>query len=97
MLPLAGRDFVNRDADAGTCILSQAAAACDVFLAVGSTLTVEPAASLCGVAVAAGAALVIVNRDPTPYDPLAAEVVSDPIGEAIPRIARQLRGGAAPG
>jgi NAD-dependent deacetylase len=75
----------------------QAAGACDVFLAVGSTLTVEPAASLCGVAVAAGAALVIVNRDPTPYDPLAAEVIRDPIGEAVPRIARQLRDGAGPG
>jgi NAD-dependent deacetylase len=74
----------------------RAAAACDVFLAVGSTLTVEPAASLCGVAAAAGAALVIVNRDPTPYDPLAAEVIRDPIGGAVPRIARQLRGGAAP-
>jgi NAD-dependent deacetylase len=74
----------------------QAAAACDVFLAVGSTLTVEPAASLCGVAVAAGAALVIVNRDPTPYDPLAAEVIREPIGDAVPRIARQLQG-APPG
>jgi NAD-dependent deacetylase len=70
----------------------QAAAACDLFLAVGSTLTVEPAASLCGVAAAAGAALVIVNRDPTPYDPLAAEVIRDPIGDAVPRIARQLPG-----
>ena len=69
----------------------QAAAACEVFLAVGSTLTVEPAASLCGLAGRSGAALVIVNRDPTPYDPLAAEVVRDPIGEAVPRIARQLR------
>ena len=69
----------------------RAAAACDLFLAVGSTLTVEPAASLCGVAAAAGAALVIVNRDPTPYDPLAAEVIRDPIGDAVPRIARQLR------
>jgi NAD-dependent deacetylase len=69
----------------------QAAATCDVFLAVGSTLTVEPAASLCGLAVQAGAALVIVNRDPTPYDPIAAEVVRDPIGEAVPRIAGQLR------
>jgi NAD-dependent deacetylase len=69
----------------------QAAATCEVFLAVGSTLTVEPAASLCGLAVRSGAALVIVNRDPTPYDPLAAEVVRDPIGEAVPRIARQLR------
>jgi NAD-dependent deacetylase len=74
----------------------RAAAACDVFLAVGSTLTVEPAASLCRVAVAAGAALVIVNRDPTPYDPLAAEVIRDPIGEAVPRIARQLRDGTGP-
>ena len=43
-----------------------------------------------GQAVRSGAALVIVNRDPTPYDPLAAEVVRDPIGEAVPRIARQL-------
>jgi NAD-dependent deacetylase len=69
----------------------QAAVTCGVFLAVGSTLTVEPAASLCGLAVQAGAALVIVNRDPTPYDPMAAAVVRDPIGEAVPRIARQLR------
>src|SRR5215831_19123758 len=70
----------------------RAAGSCDVFLAVGSTLTVEPAASLCGVAVAAGAALVIVNRDPTPYDPLAADVIRDPIGDAVPRIASQLQG-----
>ncbi|HEY6278351.1 MAG TPA: Sir2 family NAD-dependent protein deacetylase [Streptosporangiaceae bacterium] len=68
----------------------QAATGCDLFLAVGSTLTVEPAASLCGVAADAGASLVIVNRDPTPYDPVAHEVVRDPIGEAVPRIARQL-------
>src|SRR2546430_2181569 len=75
----------------------QAAAACDVFLAVGSTLTVEPAASLCGVAVAAGAALVIVNRDPTPYHPLAAEGIREPVGDAVPRIARQLQGAAPRG
>lgn len=68
----------------------EAAAHCDLFLAVGSTLTVEPAASLCGVAVAAGAALVIVNADPTPYDGLATEVIREPIGIAVPRITRQL-------
>jgi NAD-dependent deacetylase len=68
----------------------QAATGCDLFLAVGSTLTVEPAASLCGLAAGAGAALVIVNRDPTPYDPLADDVVRDPIGAAVPRIAGQL-------
>jgi NAD-dependent deacetylase len=51
---------------------------------------VEPAASLCAVAVDAGARLVIVNRDPTPYDSLATEVIREPIGTAIPRIAAQL-------
>jgi len=68
----------------------RAAARCDLFLAVGSTLTVEPAASLCLVAVQAGAALVIVNRDPTPYDGLAADVIREPIGTAVPRLAAQL-------
>jgi NAD-dependent deacetylase len=72
----------------------QAARRCDLFLAIGSTLTVEPAASLCGVAAGAGAALVIVNADATPYDGLAAEVIREPIGTAVPRIAGQLLGGA---
>jgi NAD-dependent deacetylase len=73
----------------------RAARRCDLFLAIGSTLTVEPAASLCGLAVAAGAALVIVNADPTPYDGLAGEVIREPIRAAVPRIARQLLAGAA--
>ena len=68
----------------------QAARRCDLFLAIGSTLTVEPAASLCGVAAGAGATLVIVNADATPYDGLAAEVIREPIGTAVPRIAGQL-------
>jgi NAD-dependent deacetylase len=73
----------------------RAAASCEVFLAVGSTLTVEPAASLCALAVRAGAALVIVNADPTPYDGLATEVIREPIGTAIPRLAARLM--ASPG
>jgi len=68
----------------------RAARGCGLFLAIGSTLTVEPAASLCGLAAATGAALVIVNAGPTPYDGLAAEVIREPIGAAVPRIARQL-------
>ena len=68
----------------------RAAASCNLMLAVGSTLTVEPAASLCAVAADAGAHLVIVNRDPTPYDPLATEVIREPIGTAVPRIAEAL-------
>jgi NAD-dependent deacetylase len=72
-----------------------AAGAADLFLAVGSTLTVEPAASLCRVALEAGARLVIVNRDPTPYDRLATAVVSAPIGEAVPAIVDQALSAAA--
>jgi NAD-dependent deacetylase len=67
-----------------------AANRCDLFLAIGSTLTVEPAASLCAVAVRAGAQLVIVNRDPTPYDPLATAVIREPIGQAVPALIDQL-------
>jgi len=67
-----------------------AAARCDLLLAIGSTLTVQPAASLCSIAADAGAHLVIVNRDPTPYDAAATAVIRDPIGQAIPQIASQL-------
>jgi NAD-dependent deacetylase len=67
-----------------------AAAGCDLLLAIGSTLTVEPAASLCGIAAGAGASLVIINRDPTPYDPVATAVIRDPIGQAVPRLADQI-------
>jgi len=67
-----------------------AAARCDLMLAIGSTLTVEPAASLCAVAAGEGASLVIVNRDPTPYDRVATAVIRDPIGQAVPWIAGQL-------
>jgi NAD-dependent deacetylase len=72
-----------------------AAAGCDLMLAIGSTLIVEPAASLCAVAAEAGAALVIVNRDPTPYDAAATALIRDPIGTAVPRIAGQLLAGPA--
>jgi NAD-dependent deacetylase len=66
------------------------AAASQLFIAVGSSLQVEPAASLCVAAVEHGATLVIVNRDPTPYDDYATAVIADPIGEAIPRICAEL-------
>lgn len=72
-----------------TEVLSRAAAAAqgaDLFLAVGSTLTVEPAASLCAVAVRAGTPLVIVNRDPTAYDEIATAIIREPISAAIPAI-----------
>jgi len=61
-----------------------------VFLAIGSSLRVEPAASMCALAVDHGADLVIVNNEDTPYDHLATEVVREPIGEAVPRIVADL-------
>ncbi|MCZ2814419.1 Sir2 family NAD-dependent protein deacetylase [Modestobacter sp. VKM Ac-2979] len=64
---------------------AQAAADCDVLLAVGTSLGVHPAAGLVEVA-AAGARVVIVNAEPTPYDGLADLVVREPISEALPRL-----------
>ena len=70
-----------------------AARGCDLFLAIGSTLTVEPAASLCALAVRSGARLVIVNRDATPYDPIAVAAISELIGQAVPAIVDRLLAG----
>jgi len=63
-----------------------AATDCELFLAVGTTLQVQPAASLVSVAVTGGARLVIVNRDPTPYDGAAAVRLAGPIGDVLPRM-----------
>jgi NAD-dependent deacetylase len=66
----------------------RAATECDLLLAVGSTLTVSPACDLVGVAAAAGAGVVIVNAQPTPYDPIAGAVVRAPISDALPALVR---------
>ncbi|WP_460070874.1 SIR2 family NAD-dependent protein deacylase [Streptomyces sp. YKOK-I1] len=64
--------------------------ACTVFIAVGTSLQVQPAAGLAGVAADHGARLLIVNAEPTPYDEIADEVVREPIGTALPRLLREL-------
>ncbi|MEU5656981.1 Sir2 family NAD-dependent protein deacetylase [Streptomyces sp. NPDC047737] len=64
--------------------------ASQVFIAVGTTLQVQPAASLAGIAVEHGARLVVVNAEPTPYDELAEEVVREPIGTALPALLERL-------
>jgi NAD-dependent deacetylase len=61
-----------------------AAADCDLFMAVGTSLGVYPVAGLCDIALECGARLVIVNAQPTPYDRVADAVVRDPIGDALP-------------
>jgi len=54
--------------------------AADLYLVLGSSLTVRPAAELPRMAWEAGIPLVIVNRDPTPLDRLAALNLREEIG-----------------
>ncbi|HEY6624346.1 MAG TPA: NAD-dependent deacetylase, partial [Acidimicrobiales bacterium] len=64
----------------------QAAVACDLLVAVGSSLAVFPAAALVPTAHRNGAGIVIVNAEATGFDDLADVVVRMPIGEALPAI-----------
>jgi NAD-dependent deacetylase len=57
--------------------------ACDLFLAVGSSLVVYPAAGFPALAKQRGARLVIINRDPTELDYLADLVLNTEIGETL--------------
>lgn len=61
----------------------EATMACDLFLVLGSSLSVFPAADFPALAKQNGAALVIVNRDPTPLDELADVVIHDGIGATL--------------
>ncbi len=57
--------------------------ACDLFLAIGSSLVVYPAAGFPQMAKQNGAKLVILNRDETPLDGYADLVVNAEIGPAL--------------
>jgi NAD-dependent deacetylase len=63
-----------------------AAAASDVFLAVGTSLTVYPVARLPELAVDGGGRLVIINAEPTPLDGHAAAVLRGRAGDLLPEI-----------
>ncbi|MFD7449850.1 NAD-dependent deacetylase [Kitasatospora sp. NPDC059827] len=74
-------------------VLGQAdsvARACEVFVAVGTSLQVFPVAGLPYNAVRSGAKLIIVNAEETPYDAAAAEVIREPISRALPKLVRRL-------
>ena len=60
-----------------------AAASCDLFLAIGTSLTVFPVARLPQLALDGGARLVIVNAEPTPFDGLADEVLRGRAGNVV--------------
>ena len=56
---------------------------CDLCMVLGSSLVVYPAASIPSMAVQSGAKLIIINRDPTPFDPTADVVVHDSLSKAL--------------
>jgi NAD-dependent deacetylase len=74
-----GQNLVPEDLERS----ERAAAACDLLLAVGSSLTVYPAAGLVPLARATGARVVIVNAEPTPYDDIADAVLRGSISEVL--------------
>ena len=60
----------------------------DLFLAIGSSLTVYPAAGFPALAKDNGTSLVIINREPTALDQLADLVVNADIGPILDAAAR---------
>jgi NAD-dependent deacetylase len=64
----------------------QAAERCDLFFAIGTTLTVTPVAYLPQIALEAGARLLILNEQETPFDPVADVVLRGRIGEVLPSV-----------
>lgn len=61
-----------------------------VFLAIGSSLVVEPAASIPRIAREHGARLVIINATETPLDDLAELIIREPIGATMSEALRLL-------
>ncbi len=65
-------------------------ARCDLLWVLGSSLQVWPAAELVPLAARNGAVVIIANRDPTPYDDLAALVIRDDLAALAVAVARAL-------
>jgi NAD-dependent deacetylase len=81
-----GQSLVRADLERA----QRAAATCDLFLAIGTSLSVYPVAYLPQVALDAGARLVIFNAEPTPMDPLAEVRVEQPLGTCLPEVVELL-------
>ena len=73
-------------------LAAEASTKADLYIAIGSSLVVEPAASFPVLAKRSGASLVIVNNQETPLDFLADIVIREPIGETMRSLLRQLPG-----
>ena len=74
-----GQNLIEEDLERAAQWARQA----DLFLAIGSSLTVHPAASLPWLALQAGAKLVIINAAETPYDLHAHLVINEKSGQVL--------------
>jgi NAD-dependent deacetylase len=70
----------------------EAAAACDLFLSVGTSAVVYPAAMYIRHAAARGAGTAEVNRDATPISGLVDRSIRGRAGEVLPRVAEEAFG-----
>ncbi len=66
-----------------------AATECDLFIAIGTSLTVQPVAALVTTALRTRARLAIINAEETPYDDQAAVRLSEPISAVLPQVVAQ--------
>ncbi|MEA3334472.1 MAG: NAD-dependent deacylase [Chloroflexota bacterium] len=69
----------------------QAALECDVVIAVGSSLEVEPAADLPYLAKRQGAKIILINREPTRADSIADVVIRGDAATILPALAHACR------
>ncbi len=77
-----GQNLVHRD-----LMRSQnAATSCDLMLAIGTSLTVQPIAQVVPISKRAGARVVIVNAESTAMDDIADLVIRGAIGKLLPRL-----------
>jgi NAD-dependent deacetylase len=67
------------------------AAACDLFLSVGSSLVVYPAAQMPLIAKDNGAKLIIINLTPTPHDRYADIAIHEKLGPVLSQIVDQVK------
>lgn len=64
---------------------------CDLMLVAGSSLEVTPAADIPFLAVESGAQGIVVNLQPTSFDPWAKVVIYGDVAEILPRIAASVQ------
>jgi NAD-dependent deacetylase len=65
-------------------IADRASRECDLFMALGSSLVVSPACNFVDVAYNSRKPIIIINRDQTPYDGIAAYKLTDSLAQMMP-------------